>query len=67
MRYRYEIDNQNAIRVWDDENPIETGAPFLFQPDRPDGRKWSDRGEAQYWAEAFIADLLAAASEATPE
>lgn len=67
MRYRYEIDDANAVRVWDDENPTETGAPFFYQPDRPDATPWADRAEAQAWVEAFIADLLAPAPEPTEE
>lgn len=58
MRYRYEIDQNNAVRVWDDENPNEYGAPFQFQPDRPDGQPWADRAEAQAWVDAFIAELF---------
>jgi hypothetical protein len=61
MRYRYEIDDQNAVRIWDDENPNENGAPFFYQPDWPDGTPWADRAEAQGWADAFIEDLLAPA------
>ena len=67
MRYRYEIDDQNAIRVWDDENPTETGAPFFYQPDRPDTTPWADRAEAQAWVDAFIVMLLTPAPEETPE
>lgn len=59
MRYRYEIDDANAVRVWDDENPNENEAPFFYQPDYPDGRPWVDRAEAQAWVDAFIASLLA--------
>ena len=63
MRYRYEIDSQNAVRVWDNENPNETGAPFFLQPDRPDGQPWANRAEAQAWVEAFIVMLLTPAPE----
>jgi hypothetical protein len=63
MRYRYEIDDQNIVRVWDDENPNETGAPFFLQPDHPDGRPWVSRAEAQAWVDAFIAMLLTPAPE----
>ena len=59
MRYRYEIDGQNVVRVWDDENPNEKGAPFFLQDVHPDGRPWVDRAEAQAWLDAFIARLLA--------
>ena len=35
-RYRFEIDTDNAIRIWDNENPNENDAPFMLQPDWPD-------------------------------
>ena len=57
MRYRYEIDDQNIVRVWDDENPNESGAPFFYQPYHPEGRPWVDRAEAQAWADEFVAGL----------
>lgn len=57
MRYRYEIDNNNAVRVWDNENPNENDEPFFFQPDQPDGTPWADEAEAEAWAVAFIAEL----------
>jgi len=63
MRYRYEIDDTNAVRVWDDENPTETGAPFQLQDVHPDGRPWVDRAEAQTWVDAFIAFILTPAPE----
>lgn len=58
MRYRYEIDSQNIVRVWDDENPNENNAPFFYQPNRPDGLPWTDRADAQAWVDAFIVMLL---------
>ena len=57
MRYRYEIDNNKAVRIWDNENPNENDAPFFFQPDQPDGTPWADEAEAEAWAVAFIAEL----------
>jgi hypothetical protein len=57
MRYRYEIDENNAIRIWDNENPNENNAPFLYQPDQPDGTPWASREEASAWAESFISNL----------
>ena len=67
MRFRYEIDEKNAIRMWDDENPTQTGAPFLYQPDRPDVVPWADRAEAEAWAEALIVEMTAPAPEPTEE
>lgn len=67
MRYRYEIDDANAVRIWDDENPNENGAPFFYQPDRPDRTPWANRAEAKAWVDEFIAFLLRPAPEEAPE
>jgi hypothetical protein len=56
-RYRFEIDTENAIRIWDNENPNENDAPFMFQPDWPDVTPWANAGESTHWAEVFIASL----------
>jgi len=62
-RYRFEIDTDNAIRVWDNENPNENDAPFMFQPDWPDVTPWADAAQATDWAEVFIASLVDPESE----
>jgi len=62
-RYRFEIDTENAIRIWDSENPNEGDAPFLFQPDWPDVTPWADAAQATDWAEVFIAALVDPLSE----
>jgi hypothetical protein len=71
MRYRYEIDSKNAIRVWDNENPNEENAPFFFQPDWPNETPWASRAEAENWAQVFIESLVNPESEfvagASPE
>lgn len=55
-RYRYEIadDEGFAIRCWDDGNPNEKNAPFLYQPTWPNNTPWATKAEAEFWAEAFI-------------
>lgn len=65
-RYTYEIDNKNAIRVWDNENPNEDNAPFFFQPDWPNGKPWASKAEAENWAQLFIESLENPASEFVP-
>jgi len=57
-QYRFEIDNDNAIRIWDNETPNENDAPFMFQPDWPDVTPWADAAQATDWAEVLIASLL---------
>lgn len=51
-QYIYTIDDKNAIRIWDTENP--NTEPFFYQPDWPDATPWASRDEAQAWAEVFI-------------
>jgi hypothetical protein len=54
-RYRYEIDDQNVIRAWDNEIPNEKDAPFLLQPYNPEtGNAWIDKAEAEAWILAEI-------------
>lgn len=53
-RYKFEIDENNAIRVWDLENPNEINAPFFYQPDWPNGTPWASRKEAEDWVLLFI-------------
>jgi len=65
-RYTYEIDEANAIRVWDSENPNENDAPFFYQPDYPNGEAWEDAAAAEAWAELFVASLLDPESELVP-
>lgn len=62
-RYRYQLGKDNAISFYDDENPIEDGSPFFYQPDWPNGAKWASKAEAEAWAKAFIAELQDPKSE----
>lgn len=51
---RYEIDSDNAIRIWFDEN---AEAPGLLQPTWPDGTAWGSKKAAETWAKAYIASI----------
>ena len=66
MSYRYEIDEANAIRIWDEANPNELGAPSLYQPDWPNATPWASRAEAEAWALLFIESLENPESEFVP-
>jgi hypothetical protein len=66
MSYRFEIDEVNAIRVWDLDHPNKDNAPFFYQPDWPSGIAWADAEEAQAWAELFIESLENPESEFVP-
>lgn len=48
---RYEIDDQNHVRVWVEEQE----APVLFQPHYPNGTAWENREAAETWAAAYVA------------
>jgi hypothetical protein len=50
VKYRYEIDSKNAVRIYSDEQE----APIIFQPDYPNGDAWTLE-QATAWAEAYLA------------
>lgn len=52
MEYRYEIDADGSLWVYDSLNP----EPFLFQPTWPHGASWG-KGEAKKWAEQLILSM----------
>lgn len=54
MKFRYEINDNLELRLWDLENPNEKNAPFLYQPHWPDGTEWADKSEVQAWVQVFI-------------
>lgn len=53
-RYYYEIDEGKTLRIWDTENPNDNNAPFLLQPQWPDGTDWESAEQVNEWAELFI-------------
>ena len=56
--YRYEVGENNEVRIWNDEYPNPDGSPFIFQPKYPGGDAWLDRDDAAAWAESYIANML---------
>jgi len=56
--YKYEIDENLSVRMWDLSLPDEEGRPFLFQPVNPDGNAWVSKEEVEQWAINFIAELM---------
>lgn len=54
--YRYEIDENNAISIYDVDNVGKP--PFMFQPDYPNFDPFKDKADAIKWAEAKMAELL---------
>ena len=59
---RYEIDEKNAIRVWNDGEDV----PFAYQPDWPDTTPWANKAEAKAWAELLIESMQNPESEFIP-
>jgi hypothetical protein len=59
---RYELDQNNAIRVWEDGQDL----PFAFQPDWPDTTPWANKEEAKSWAELLILSMEDPTSEFVP-
>ena len=57
-KYKYEIDENNAVRIWDLTNPNENDAPFFYQPDYPDGTAWENKSTAEQWAVDTINDWI---------
>jgi hypothetical protein len=55
-RFRYEIDENLTLRIWDTTNTH--GEPFLLQPDWPDGTPWASVEEVTSWAEVKIGEFL---------
>lgn len=66
MRFQSEINEKNEIRVWDTQNPNELNAPFLLQPNWPNGTEWADKAEAQAWLDLFIQSMENPESEYLP-
>jgi len=57
-RYKYEINENNEIKIWDLENPNEFDAPFLHQPFNPAAGSWASKEEAEEWVTNKINELL---------
>ena len=57
-RYKYEIDEQNAVRIWDIEVVNENNQPFLFQPHHPNSIPWESKEAAENWVIDYINELL---------
>jgi hypothetical protein len=51
--YRYEIDKNNAVKIFSGESNIA----FFYQPDWPNATPWESREQAEYWAQVFVASL----------
>ncbi len=59
MSIYYEIDNNNAVNIYDGVNP----EPFWHQPHYPNGETFDSKSEAETWAQLAVA---AQTDEAAP-
>jgi hypothetical protein len=50
MKFRYEIDKNNAVWIYADSNKVAS----VFQPDWPDTTPWANKAEAETWAKNWI-------------
>jgi hypothetical protein len=55
-RFRYEVDENLTLRIWDTTNTH--GEPFILQPQWPDGTPWGSVEEVSSWAETKINEFL---------
>ena len=55
--FKYEIDEDNIVRLWDLDRPNENDAPVLIQPYNQDGKEWKSKKEATEWVESHLAFL----------
>jgi hypothetical protein len=62
MTVRYEIDSDNAVKVFYDDATV----PSLYQPHFPNGDVWEDAAEATAWAELYIASITDEAAPYAP-
>jgi len=53
MTLRYEIDSDNAVKVFYPESDV----PSLYQPTWPNGDDWTNAAEATAWAELYLASI----------
>lgn len=57
--YVYEVDENNAVRIWDNNLVREGGnPPQIFQPDYPSGNPFEDAAAASAWAESYLAGVI---------
>jgi hypothetical protein len=69
-KYLYEVDENNAVRIWDSEVTRDGGnPPQIFQPDYPNGNPFESAEAAGAWAETYINTVVTNVEvlEDTPE
>ncbi len=54
--YKYEIDENNTVRVWENKNLNSDTPPFLLQPHYPNGEPWESKDSAEKWINDMISE-----------
>jgi hypothetical protein len=62
MTIRYEIDADNAVKVFYPDSDVAS----LYQPTWPNGDAWLDAAEASAWADLYIASITDEAAPYAP-
>jgi len=65
-KYEYEIDENNAVRIWE-LTGNDPHIPFFYQPDHPDSTPWESTEAAENWTVNFINQLLTPPQEPIEE
>lgn len=59
QNYYYEVDENNAVRIWDNEVIRDGGnPPQIFQPDYPNGNPFENAEASSTWAEQYIKTVI---------
>lgn len=62
--FKFTVDDDFSIRVWDLNNPNENDAPFFYQPNKPDWTPWESKEQATEWITNVInTEWIAPSSE----
>lgn len=66
-KFKYELDEHNAVRVWDTEIVRPGGnPPMMFQPDYPNGTPFEDAAAAEAWVIEYLTGVLASQENEPP-
>lgn len=58
-KFRYELDENNAVRVWDTTIERPGGnPPMMFQPDYPNGQPFEDAAAAEAWVVGYLTEVI---------
>ena len=58
-KFKYELDENNAVRVWDTTVERPGGnPPMMFQPDYPNGQPFEDAAAAVAWVTEYLTGVI---------